>query len=190
VILSVADENTERKARFLVLYLFCWLVIGNVLAILGASVGPVFYDALEGGTRFAGLHAALAQSGVTQGPVGQIQAFLWQSYAERGMAIGSGISAFPSVHVGVATLTALYLAERSRWLAPIGVAFVATILFLSVYTGYHYALDGYVSVLLVTGAWALLRRVELTAMGGLLAAPQAGRPGDRAAELTTSDTRA
>jgi hypothetical protein len=190
VILSVADDNTERKARFLVLYLFCWLVIGNVLAILGASVGPVFYDALEGGTRFVGLHAALAQSGVTQGPVGQIQAFLWQSYAERGMAIGSGISAFPSVHVGIATLTALYLAERSRWLAPIGVAFVATILFLSVYTGYHYALDGYVSVLLVTGAWALLRRVELTAMGGLLAAPQAGRPGDRAAELTTSDTRA
>ena len=164
VVLTVADHDRERTARFLVLYLFCWIFLGNVLAILGASVGPVFYDALEGGSRFAGLHAALAQSGLTDGTVGAIQEYLWRSYADRRMAIGSGISAFPSVHVGIATLTALYLMERSRWLAIPGFAFLATILFLSVYTGYHYAIDGYAAILLVTGAWHLLRRVELTTM--------------------------
>jgi hypothetical protein len=164
VILSVADHDNERKARFLILYLFCWLVIGNVLAIIGSSVGPVFYDAAYGGDRFAALHVVLAESGVAENRIGLIQDALWRAYSERGMAIGSGISAFPSVHVGIATLTALYLIERSRWLAPFGLAFVGTILFLSVYTGYHYALDGYVSILLMVGAWVMLRRVELTTM--------------------------
>ncbi len=162
VVLTVADADRERIARFLVLYLFCWIFLGNILAILGASVGPVFYDALEGGGRFAGLQVALAQSGLTDGTVGAIQAYLWRSYAEQGMAIGSGISAFPSVHVGIATLTALYLMERSRWLAIPGFAFLAAILFLSVYTGYHYAIDGYASIVLMAGAWAMLRRVDLT----------------------------
>lgn len=164
VILTVADGDRERTARFLVLYLFSWIFLGNILAVLGSSVGPVFYDTLLGGGRFAGLHAALAQSGLADGTVGAIQEYLWRSYADRRMAIGSGISAFPSVHVGIATLTALYLMERSLWLAIPGFAFLAAILFLSVYTGYHYALDGYASILLVTGAWQVLRRVELTTM--------------------------
>lgn len=163
VILVVADPDEGRRARFLMLYLFCWIVLGNILALAGSSVGPVFYDALVGGDRFAGLHAALAESGVVSSHIGYIQEQLWHAYAERGMAIGAGISAFPSVHVAIATLAALYLAERSRWLAPLGLAFLVTILFLSVYTGYHYAIDGYVSIVLVVAAWAVIRRVDLTA---------------------------
>lgn len=165
LILAIADHDTERRARFLILYLFCWLFIGNVLAMIGSSVGPVFYDALLGGDRFAGLHAALEQSGVTDGRIGFVQDALWNSYVERGMAVGTGISAFPSVHVAIATLTALYMIERSRWLAVPALAFLVTIQFLSVYTGYHYALDGYVSAILMVGAWAVLRRVELTTLG-------------------------
>lgn len=60
--------------------------------------------------------------------------------------LGLGISAFPSMHVAIAALTALYLTERSRWLAPVGVVFLGVIFFMSVYTGYHYALDGYFSI--------------------------------------------
>lgn len=164
VILAVADHDAGRKARFMVLYLFCWLFLGNVLAAAGSSVGPVFYDALLGGDRFAGLHAALAESGVAESRIGAIQFHLWRAYAEGGMAIGSGISAFPSVHVGIATLTAIYLAERSRWLILPGLAFLLIILFLSVYTGYHYALDGYVSIAVMIAAWAALRRVDLTTL--------------------------
>ena len=36
--------------------------------------------------------------------------------------------------------------------------FVGIILFLSVYTGYHYATDGYFSILAVLGFWVWLRR--------------------------------
>ncbi len=90
--------------------------------------------------------------------IGDIQSYLWTSYEARALLFGSGISAFPSVHLGIATLTALYLFERQRYLLLPGIAFVAVILFLSVYSGYHYAIDGYFSIVAVIGLWLGLRR--------------------------------
>ena len=165
LILAVTDRNAERKARFLVLYLGCWLILGNVIALAASSVGPVYYDALLGGDRFATLQLALEDTGLKETRIGAVQGYLWAAYAERGIALGSGISAFPSVHVGIATITALYLAERSRWLILPGFAFLAAIGFLSVYTGYHYAIDGYFSVLFIAGLWYALRRMRLTELG-------------------------
>src|SRR5690606_22316216 len=98
------------------------------------------------GTRFADFHTAFATAGLTETRMNYINGYLWHNYAESSAGVGSGISAFPSVHVGVATLTLLYLVERSRHLLLPGIAFLAVILVLSVYTGYHYAIDGYFSI--------------------------------------------
>ena len=164
VILAATDRDAGRTARFILLYVFCWIVVGNVLAIAGSSAGPVFYDALLGGNRFAGLHSALVQSGMSENGFGMMQRQLWGVYADGSMALGFGISAFPSVHVAIATLTALYLAERNRWLVVPGFAFLAIVQFLSVYSGYHYALDGYISIVLIVSVWLVLRRIELGAL--------------------------
>lgn len=164
VILAIADNDPERQARFLTLYLVCWILIGNILAFVGSSVGPVYYDALLNSDRFVALTVALKESGVTASSIGYVQQKLWEAYAVKGNALGIGISAFPSVHVAVAAVVALYLMERSRWLVIPGVAFLATIFFLSVYTGYHYAVDGYVSMIVIVACWAVLRRVQLTAL--------------------------
>ncbi len=160
IILALTDRDAARVRRTLILYAAAWILIGNVLALAGLSVGPVYYDRLLGGTRFADLVAALQQSGVTTSSFGIIQERLWEVYRQSAVVIGSGISAFPSVHVAVATVTVIYLAERSRrWLIP-GIPFLALILFTSVYTGYHYAIDGYASILIVLMLWWLLRRRE------------------------------
>ncbi|MCV2867168.1 phosphatase PAP2 family protein [Defluviimonas sp. WL0002] len=155
-ILVLIEADDLRFRRYVILYLFCWLGLGNVLAALGASVGPVFYYALLGDDRFADLHRALAVSGVAQTTVGALQENLWKNYIEGGLVVGSGISAFPSVHVGSTTLVALYVIERVPIAAPPAIAFVALIQILSVYTGYHYAVDGYVSIAAMVGAWALV----------------------------------
>lgn len=162
VLLAIFDADPRRRARYLILYTGCWLVIGNVFATLFASVGPVFYDDLLDAQRFAGLTEALRDSGVLDSKVGKLQALLWQSYETTGVSVSTGISAFPSVHVAIATLLLVYLAERSRWLAIPGALFLIVILFLSVFTGYHYAVDGYASIVLVLVAAGLLRR----SMGG------------------------
>lgn len=156
VLLAFADSSRSRRRRFLALFLFCWFVIGTAIATGVASVGPIFYDRLLGGDRFAGLVAAHAAAGFADSGFGYTQDFLWNGYVDD-IAFGGGMSAFPSVHLAVGTVFALYLAERSIWLLPVGMAFVAALLIISVTSGYHYAVDGYASILLVLGAWAMLR---------------------------------
>ncbi len=158
VALCLMDSDVERVKRTMVLYVIAWVLIGNVFALIGMSGGPVFYDRLEGGDRFADLTAALTNNGFTEGGIGKIQSALWQIYTGDFAFIGPGISAFPSVHVSVATVFALYLAERSSGLAVIGFSYLAIVLFLSVYTGYHYAFDGYFSIIVMASLWAYLRR--------------------------------
>ncbi len=104
------------------------------------------------------LASALESSGIAASALGRVQDNLWQFYSDGGQSVGSGISAFPSVHVGLAAVTLLYLWERSRILAPFGVLFATMIMFSSVYHGWHYAVDGYISIIAVTALWAVLRR--------------------------------
>ncbi len=158
IFIAVLDSDRDRIRRFMTLYLIIWIGLGNILATLVSSAGPVFYDALLASDRFADLTGALQASGIRASFIGTVQAYLWMAYSTQQALFGSGISAFPSVHLAIATLGALYLWERSRWLAPVGVAFVAIIQFLSVYTGFHYAIDGYFSVLFVLVVWLGLRR--------------------------------
>jgi len=158
IILVFVDDNEERQNRFLLLYCFSWIGLGNIIALAGSSVGPIYYDALLGTESFLGLRDALARSGLADSPMGYIQGLLWASYKYNEQHVGTGISAFPSVHVGTAMMLCLYLAERSMRLIPIGIAFLAAILFLSVYIGWHYAIDGYFSILVVWLAWYLIKR--------------------------------
>ena len=59
----------------------------------------------------------------------------------------------PSIHVAAATLNALLLASLDRRLGLVGLGYAGAILFGSVYFGWHYALDGYVSILGVLAIW-------------------------------------
>ncbi len=158
VLLFLFDGDEVRSSRFIRLYAVAWLVLGNAIALSLLSVGPVYYDRLLGGQEFAGLAVALEQSGIASSATGNIQVRLWDAYVSGAQQAGSGISAFPSVHIAMITVMALYLAERSRFLVPFSVGLVAVYLFLSVYLGWHYAIDGYASILLMLGAWAWLKR--------------------------------
>ena len=157
LIIALSDHDEDRKRRFIILHCMVWVGLGNILALIGSSVGPVYYDRLLGTERFPELLEALVASGITETRVGLVQENLWDLFVNHSQSIGAGISAFPSVHNGVATMAMLYMIERSRWLAPVGVGFCLSILFLSVYIGWHYAIDGYVSIALVTLVWYLQR---------------------------------
>lgn len=152
------DGDQARKMRFLTLYFGIWLVLGNVLALAGSSVGPVFHDRLLGGSAFADLARALQGSGLDETGIGAIQNRIWARYAGGGLDFCLGISAFPSVHVAIAVMSACYLAERGRLLGGLGWGFAAVIFLLSLYTGYHYLLDGLVSAGAIVAANAVLRR--------------------------------
>ena len=175
-ILAVIDRNEARRRNFILLWAACWVGLGNVLALIFMSVGPIFLDRLPGGdmSAYVWLSEMLARDDARV--LMLIKDQLWNTYAGQDFMIGSGISAFPSVHVGMATVVALYLATVLRELAgrialPAGrtvlrvlgwvvpVALVSVFQMLSVHLGWHYAVDGYASIALMCALyWALLRR--------------------------------
>lgn len=156
VLVAASDDDWARARRYVWLFFLSWVVTGNILALAGSSVGPIYYDRLLATDRFAQMQISLEANGFSQGSIAALQARLW----ENSTGVMSFISAFPSVHVAVAAVVALYVRERARWAWPVGDAFLALILLISVYSGYHYFVDGIVGVAVVWALHAALLRRE------------------------------
>lgn len=167
VYLCLLDGDERRVADYLKVHVLIWVGLGNVAALAGMSVGPVFYDALVGGARFADLHVVFVQNGIADGMTGSMHDMLWQTYNSGVVTNGPAISAFPSVHVAAATMIWLYLAERVPKLWPVSLIMILTYQMLSVHLGWHYAVDGYFSIIVIAGAVYLLRRRRAVIAGRL-----------------------
>lgn len=111
------------------------------------SAGPIFYERIGLGERFAELPVQ---------PWVQVTSdYLWTNYLSRGELVGVGISAFPSLHVAgtawVAIVVSTYL-QPLKWLAW---AYFILLMIGSVLLGWHYAIDGIAGTLLALAAWKL-----------------------------------
>ena len=127
--------------------------------------GPVFYDHFFGGTRFLDLRNALGSTSSGNQTLGYA-VYLLDSYQSGEKVFGSGISAMPSVHVAIVVLNALLFSTVSRSLGIASWGFALLIFIGSVYTGWHYALDGYVSAIVVLIIWlSVSRAFGLPAIG-------------------------
>ncbi len=137
------------RVRYFASYFFTWIFLGNIVAGIWISAGPAFYGFVtQDHACFETLLAALATD-TSSISARLFQEYLWSLHESGLAAFGSGISAFPSVHVGLIVMNSLYLWDYSRRLGTIAFAYCALILASSVYLGWHYALDGYVSALVV-----------------------------------------
>lgn len=149
-------EHGERLRRYQILYILCWIGLGNILAFAGLSAGPVYYDRLHDVAQFTDLQGTFSELGWHGGWFGIIQDGLWDLYVNEGQAVGSGISAFPSLHVASMTVVVVYLCERSKWFLLPAIILLSAVVFVSVWCGYHYAIDGYFSIIAIVGMnWAL-----------------------------------
>ncbi|MBZ9795472.1 phosphatase PAP2 family protein [Mesorhizobium sp. ES1-4] len=127
-------------------------IVGTLLALLLSSAGPIYYDYFVGGDRFddlKGAMSALESSSVVR----EYADYLLTLHTTGNAGFGGGISAMPSLHVGLATLNAYFLSSLNRWLGVLGWIFAALIMYGSVYTGWHYAVDGYLSIVVVSLIW-------------------------------------
>ncbi|MGE3305764.1 MAG: phosphatase PAP2 family protein [Rhizobiaceae bacterium] len=146
------------RARYLVGFMLVWVLAGNVLAGAFMSAGPAFYGHVTGDpARFAGQMAFLAR-GDWANSAAAYQDYLWNLHAHGLTGFGSGISAFPSVHVGLIMLNALFVFDWNRRLGLIAFAYVGLVVASSVYLAWHYAIDGYASIVLVTALFYALKR--------------------------------
>jgi membrane-associated phospholipid phosphatase len=148
------------RSRYLTAFMLNWLVVGNVLAGLFLSAGPAFYGMVTGDeARFAAQLAFLAGSADSPHSAAAYQAYLWSLHESGNPGFGSGISAFPSMHVALAAMNAFFLAEYSRRWGMAALVYLAFITASSVYLGWHYAIDGYVAIIVVAAIHYALKRV-------------------------------
>jgi hypothetical protein len=149
-------HNPPLQKRFLLSYYLCWIINGSLLATLFSSVGPCFYGLLLPGMESP--YEPLMQSLYATNehfPLYAVstQTELWDSYQHNALGLGSGISSMPSMHVSIAFLLFLFsLHKPPFWRYAAGV-FCLVIMIGSVHLGWHYAVDGYISVLTTALIW-------------------------------------
>ncbi len=150
----------RKRLQFLIAFILIWTIIGVVLATLLSSAGPVYYGDIVGDKSIYGplmerLHQFDQQYKDSFFGIYALnmQDMLWADYLKNDTSIGSGISAMPSMHVAMASL--LYFSGRqvSKYIGYGMLIFLILIDIGSVHLGWHYAVDGYVSILLTWVIW-------------------------------------
>ncbi len=153
-LLYMACHGDRRlRLQFFISLACCWILIGNILAIVLSSAGPCYFSEVTGATvsPYAELFDYLRSIPGLKA-VG-IQSSLWQAFqAGHFMPLG-GISAMPSMHVSIAVLLALLYRNMNRWLGWAFTGFAIHVQIGSVHLGWHYAVDGYLSAIMTILIW-------------------------------------
>ena len=153
-LVTVMIRNRQLREQYLLSFFACWILLGSLAAIALSSAGPCFYGLLFGTDPYAELMSYLRSVDEIY-PIWALstQDMIWQKHISNTTGLGSGISAMPSMHLAMATLNAILLAKLSRGAGILGWIYLGLILVGSVHLGWHYAIDGYVSMVAVLIIW-------------------------------------
>lgn len=142
LMIVLAQKPSAEKSAMVLSYFGLWSVVGPMIHILLPAGGPVFYERLGYGDRFALIDGGPETASAAD--------YLWRGFTSGQFEMASGISAMPSLHVTMAVWTMLCIWKFKRsWFLPVAASSFYVIA-LSVSLGWHYAVDG-----IVGGACAL-----------------------------------
>ena len=150
-------KDPFNRAQFFLSFVLCFSCLGTFFALLLSSAGPCYFGRITGlEDPYSPLMTYLKEANQIS-PVWSldIQNYLWDSYQDETVKFGSGISAMPSMHVSVALLFALVAKAHSIRLYKACLVFLFLIILGSIHLGWHYAVDGYVSMLGTWGLWKM-----------------------------------
>lgn len=174
VVFAAFWSNRGAAERYLAAMALVLIICGSLLATGLSSVGPIFHDQFYNGQQYSELLSTL-NANKSFAPVLLTADYLFANYSSGQAEIGAGISAAPSVHVAIAALNAFFFTSLNRWLGVTGWTYLAAILFGSVHLGWHYALDGYISIAIVSIIWWLTGKLaHSSTQPGMRAMPNAG----------------
>jgi hypothetical protein len=173
---AISPRAEGMRGRYLATFFLVWVVVGNIAAAMLPTAGPAFYGEVTGDpARFEKLREFVNSTAGWFSSAADEQRYLWALHTSGTSGFGSGISAFPSVHVALIAMNAFFVTEYSRRLALAAWAYVVLIMLSSVYLGWHYGVDGYVALGLAAAIYYPVRWME-----GRLQRPAPDRPRRRA----------
>lgn len=149
------SRDTGTRSRYMLSFVLCWIVLGTVAATLLSSAGPVYYADVTGMTSpYEPLMEYLRNVGSTYDLRALwVHDFLWSAYLDEAAVAVGGISAMPSLHIAIAVLQTFLGFSINRWLGWAYAVFAFLIFLGSIHLAWHYAIDGYVSLVAVFGIW-------------------------------------
>ncbi|KQU97041.1 hypothetical protein ASD12_21710 [Mesorhizobium sp. Root102] len=157
---AFSSGNDRLRSQYLVAFVLTWGLLGNLAATAFSSVGPAFVLPFYGDRTFSPLMEYLNATNAVY-PIWALyaQGMLLANAALDGPRMGSGISAFPSLHVAIATLNAIYLWRFGGLVRWTGVVFLIATQIGSVQLAWHYGIDGYASMLATPIIWIVAGRI-------------------------------
>jgi hypothetical protein len=155
---NIAFVRGTVLLRYLWTLMFAYMVMGGAVATICSSVGPIFYSDFYPDTGEFLRQKEIILANPYIGDVGVYSRYLLDNFRAGELAFGTGISAFPSVHMAIAALTAWVFTSYGRGFAIVGWLYAAIIEYGSIYTGWHYGLGGYASTIAVSLCWIGLSR--------------------------------
>ena len=155
VIWQALSKRWELRRQFFIAFVASWIILGTASAIALSSGGPVYFGKLTAQPdpyHQLTLYLEAVHDQYNLHVIG-LRDWLWQSYTLNDENPFTRISAMPSMHVAMVALFALVGWRTSRLLGVLFVAYAVVVLIGSVVLGWHYAIDGYASILGVGVIW-------------------------------------
>ena len=150
-------KDPVLRQQFVLSFIACWIVIGVVMATALSSAGPIYYGEVvpEAGHVYNdAMNYLLGVDEQSKMIMFDIRYLLWGSYTGE-ITDGKlrGISAMPSMHVSIAFLLMLFGLRLNKWFAIGYTTFFVLIFLGSIHLLWHYAVDGYVSIIVTFAIW-------------------------------------
>lgn len=155
--LGVLAFTRRDHSRLISSFLSLVVFVGTVGQYVLPSAGPMFYGRLGFGNRFEPLVAT------NQPMFNEVGDYLWRHYLSGAPDLGTGISAMPSMHVALAIWVAFAAYALWKPLVVPAVIYAILVWAASIASGWHYAIDGIVSLALVTCVHAVVAARTLIA---------------------------
>lgn len=150
------EKDARHHIRFMWSYAFVLPVIGNYFATFFSSVGPVFFGAFYPDIQnpYQDMVAYLDDVNQTTPLLTFSNLSMLVEWVRNDQFIDyNSISAMPSVHIAVMWILVLYCWKYHWFFRATALVLCALVFIASVFLGFHYAVDGYFSIVLTSLFW-------------------------------------